>query len=485
MTDRFSTMLRRKLTVDWANKTGPLDLRNHSLGIGGVHSMPAPKPVIEGTAALKPKIIRIFLQEFFFIYLGQGKYDWTKMDAYMDAVHAMGADIMASICIKPKALYPVVDEKIWKPTDIKEWQEVIRAMVLRYSEEKPYVSHWAIANEQNIGEWGGCPYLITDPDEYFEYYKITAEPILALLPDLKGDVKIGGPSYAGGGESAAKYLGRFVELCKKNNIRLDFTCHNMYHDDPEDHRSFTRVIRDELDRHDPSVELYMTEFNVGIGNEMSLEDKAYDPKRAASLGASILTLHEDQCLTGTFQYHLYDQWNDPREFSPWYAKSRYMAEHWNDIGHRLGLFDLDGKTRPQYFVYDMLYSMTGQQIGLLGTDKVLRGIASSSDDGTMSVFLTNFAVHGTPDAVTQFKFENATDGVYRMNVYRIDNEMAAYMKAASYTKIPTTTSTASYQIPMLRLPPVESRTTYVHSDFHFDVFTPADSVTLVQFTKGV
>jgi hypothetical protein len=36
------------------------------LGIGGVHPMPAPKPVVEGVAALKPKLIRIFLQEFFY-----------------------------------------------------------------------------------------------------------------------------------------------------------------------------------------------------------------------------------------------------------------------------------------------------------------------------------------------------------------------------------------------------------------------------------
>jgi hypothetical protein len=34
-----------------------------------------------------------------------------------------------------------------------------------------------------------------------------------------------------------------------------------------------------------------------------------------------------------------------------------MAEHWNDIPKRLGLMDLDGKARPQYYLYNMLYSM--------------------------------------------------------------------------------------------------------------------------------
>jgi len=460
MTDRFTTMLRRKLTVDRAKETGPLDMRNHSVGIGGVHSMPAPQLVVEGTAALQPRMIRIFLQEFFYIYPDHGVYDWTKMDAYMEAVHATGADIMASICIKPHVLYPVIDEKIWKPNDIAEWQSVIKQLVLRYSKEKKYVTHWAIANEQNIGEWGGCPYLITDPDEFFEYYKITAQPITEALPD----VKIGGPSYAGGGEGAAKYLGRLAELSKKNNIRLDFTCHNMYNDSPEDHTKFTRIIRDELDKHDPNIELYMTEFNIGIGNELSLEEKAYDPKRAASLASSILALHEDQCLTGTFQYHLYDQWNDPREFAPWYERTRYMAEHWNDIGHRLGLFDLDGKVRPQYFVYDMLYSMTGRRVAVQGGDEILRALASVGE-GCMSIFVSNFAVQGTPDAVSRFQFENAEAGVYNLNVSRIDTVTAEKMKSARFSERPV----------------VESRTVYVHPDFYFDVYTPADSVTLVQF----
>ena len=29
-----------------------------------------------------------------------GSYDWSRLDVYMDAVHAMGGDIMASIRIK-------------------------------------------------------------------------------------------------------------------------------------------------------------------------------------------------------------------------------------------------------------------------------------------------------------------------------------------------------------------------------------------------
>ena len=465
MKEKLNKMLRHKLKVDWAKDAGMLDLRYHSLGIGGVHSMPPPKPVVEGTAKLKPRFIRIFLQEFFYVYPNHGVYDWAKMDAYMDAVHAMGGDIMASICLKPNALYPVVDETIWKPNNVEEWQELIRALVLRYSKEKPYVTHWAIANEQNIGELGGCPYLITDPDDYFEYYKITAKPIREALPD----VKVGGPSHAGGGAEPAKYLARFIELCKINNIAVDFTCYNAYIDDPEGHVFAGRTIRDAIDKHNPDVKLYMTEFNVNLVglDDLSVEEEAYDPRRAAGLASSIMALHEDGCLDGSFQYHIYDQFCNPAEFAPWYARTRYMAEHWSDLSHRLGLFDLDGKRRPQYFMYKMLYDMMGRRAELCGTNKVMRGLASLNSNDTMNILLSNFAVQGTPDTVAMIQFENASAGVYRQKVYRIDTETAANMKAA----------------PMYDLPPVESRIVYVHSDFHFHIYTPADSVTLVRLVK--
>ncbi|MCL2461239.1 MAG: hypothetical protein FWF44_01115 [Defluviitaleaceae bacterium] len=460
MTDRFTDMLRRKLAVGWGQDKGPLDLRNHSAGIGGVQSAPAPQAVVEATAALKPRLIRIFLQEFFFIYPDHGVFDWQKMDAYMDAVHAMGGDIMASICVKPRVLYPEIDEKIWMPNDTAEWQEVVTALVLRYSKEKPYVTHWVVANEMNIGEYGGCPYLITDPDDFFEYYKLTAEPIRKALPG----VKVGGPSYAGvwGG---AEYLGRFAELCARDHVALDFTCYNMYSDDPSEHAAGARQIRDAVAKYLPETKLYMTEFNIGISEEYSLEEKAYDPKRAAAQAASILLLHEDGALEGSFQYHIYDQWCDPREFAPWYARARYMANHWNDQVHRCGLLDLDGKARPEYFVYKMLYSMTGRRVCLGGTDNILRGISSRGEDGALSLFLVNYAEKGTPDAVAQISFTDAPEGVYRMNVTRIDRESAALMKAA----------------PVCSLPPAESRVVYAHPDFHFDVYIPADAVTFVRF----
>ena len=86
MKDNFSNLPQRELNVHWYIGNNDLDLSYHSLGIGGIHPDPPNENIIKNTAKLKPGIIRIFLQEFFYVCKGKGKYDWSKLDAYMDAV---------------------------------------------------------------------------------------------------------------------------------------------------------------------------------------------------------------------------------------------------------------------------------------------------------------------------------------------------------------------------------------------------------------
>jgi len=460
MQDKFSEMPKRDLSVDWAQDLGALDMRKHSFGIGGINPMPAPQAVVGATAALKPRMIRIFIQEFFYIYKGraqssrQAAFDWSRLDPYMDAVHAMGGEIMASICIKPKALFPALDEKIWMPNDVAEWQEVVRTLVLRYGKEKPYVTHWAIANEPNIGEGGGCPYLITDPGEMFEYYRMTVAPIIEALP---GAV-VGGPSHAGAGEAAAEYLGCFARLCKQHGVRLDFTCYNAYLNSPREHTEGALAIRRELDKTDPGIKLYMSEFNLHVFDDHIPVEKEYSPKLAAGLAASLLSMHDAGCPDGTFQYHIHEQWCDPRDFAPWFARTRHFTDVSNQVCRILVLLDLAGKPRPQYHLYNMLYALDGHRAAVAGNDDVMRALASRADDGTLSVFLANYSLGAdAADTTTRIKFANAPEGLYNLTIRRI-----------------TQSGSSSHDTV------TDTRTLHVYPESHFDVFTPANTVVLVQ-----
>ncbi len=159
------------ITVRPQEQLGPLELWRHTIGHGGINPLPLPDRVVRGTAALEPRLVRIFIQEFFQVYPDHGRFDWSRLDPYMDALARTGAHVVAAITIKPPPLYPTIDHNLWRPTDVGEWQAVIRALVQRYSVEKPIVTHWEIGNEPDIGEAGGSPYRIQDPAAYAEYYE--------------------------------------------------------------------------------------------------------------------------------------------------------------------------------------------------------------------------------------------------------------------------------------------------------------------------
>jgi len=458
MKTKFTDMPRREITVKLNEPRGELSYHSHSFGVGGISSLPVPGAVSYGIRDLKPKFIRIFIQEFFFFYPKQGVFDWDKLDAYIDSVHEMGADIMAHIAIKPKALYPTIDENIWMPNNVEEWQNVIKALVKRYSVDKKQVTHWAVANEINGGEMGGCPYKFACPHEYFKYYKMTVEAITKVYPEAK----IGGPAWAGIDNNPEEFFCKFLELVKEENLPLDFMSFNCYSDEPAEIVAAAKMFRNITDKHDKNTKLYITELNVALGGVH--EEMAYIGARAAGLTAILMALNDSRLLDGTFQYHIMDQNCYVPEFAPFYKITRYMADHWNDYPHKLGLFDWDGNPRPQYFMYKLLYSMCRERVAAEWSGwEYLYTVASRDADERITVLINNYNNYDIKNVISDVKLKNNPVGMYKLTIYRIDDE-----KRWDDT---------------LNLLPIESRDVYMAEDFAFPVYTPGNSVTLIQISR--
>jgi hypothetical protein len=198
---------------------------------------------------------------------------------------------------------------------------------------------------------------------------------------------------------------------------------------------------------------------------ISVEERAYIPKRAAGIGAILHEYYKRANFINTFQYHIYDQFCDPNEFKPFYARHRYMANHWNDEPHRLGLFDLNGKVRPQYFVYSMLYSMSKTEVATKVENYENIRILASREDRYATIFLTNYHPDSTEDITLSLYFKNAPQGKAKMTVYRIDDER-------------------KWDNDFCKLIPTESRTAYIHSDFWFSLYLHADNVVMITFDYG-
>jgi xylan 1,4-beta-xylosidase len=440
------------VAVDLAAEEGPLEVWRHGLGHGGVNPRPLPDRVVQGAAKLKPRLIRVFIQEFFQVYPEHGRFDWGRLDPYMDALARTDAKVVAAITIKPRPLFPEVDPAVWRPNDVAEWQRVIAALVRRYSVDRPLVTYWEVGNETDIGEQGGCPYLIPKAADYAAYYRMTSEPILATFPQAK----VGGLAVANGD---GDLLPGFVDLCAKDGTRVDFVSWHLYADDPRQHARLAEKYRTLLGAKFPArrPELLVTEWNKGF-DRISVEEQAFAPRRAAAAAAAILAM-TDARVDGSFYYHLWDQVCSVEQFRPFFRDPGIMYHHWNEVPHRFGLFGVGQEVRPQYFVYQMLGRLGDRRVRARSAAEDLRVLAAK-DRGRSAVLLVNYGLPASRDAVATVRFTGLTAGRQRLTVWRIDG-------------------TRAWSARELELLPTERREVDVRADFACQVASPADSVSLV------
>jgi xylan 1,4-beta-xylosidase len=439
--------------IDAATAVGPLEAWRHGLGHGGINPIPLPERVIDGIRRLQPRWIRIFIQEFFRIYPDHGRFDWSRLDPYMEALGRTGARIVAAITIKPSVLFPQVRHDLWQPTDEAEWQGVLFALVRRYSVERPIVTHWEIGNETDIGESGGTPYLIPDPEAYTAFYRMALPPVLQAFPEAR----VGGPAACWIDNEP---LPGFVERCRKEGLRLDFVTWHLYHDDPARHAAGVEKARRMLSGFPGRPpELYVTEWNKSF-ESVSVEESAFAPRRAANAAAILLAMR-NAGLDGSFYYHLWDQVCDPANFEPFFSPKGVngMLRHWNEVPHRFGLFGVGEDVRPQYFVYQMLSRLGVEQVAAQSDEPDARVLAARGE-GQVSALIANWSPQTSCDRVLTLRFAGLSPGRKRLTTRRIDGERR-------------------WTADTLELVPVEHREVVTGGAFQCQVLAPADSVTWV------
>ncbi len=412
----LSSLDPQTVRIDARDERGPAELWRQSLGIGGINTSPLPTEVVSGTRALRPRLIRIFIQQFFDIYPEHGRFDWSRLDPYLDSLAATGAQVVAAICLKPGPLFDQVDHAVWKPNDVAEWQDVITALVRRYSVERDLVTHWEIGNETDIGEDGGSPYLIPDPADYAEFYAMTAPAIRAAAPH----VKVGGTAACW---VTNEPLPGFVEHCRTHQTPLDFISWHLYSDDWTRHAEGVREGRRLLaDFPGTPPELMVTEWSKSF-EEVSVADQAYEPRRAALVAAAILAM-DAAGLDWSFYYHLWDQVCDLGEFEPFFSPKgvAHMGRHWNEVPHRFGLFGERGEVRPQYFVYQLLGMLGPTQIAHEVTGAGLHAYAAR-EATRVAALVVNTTVERTAcaDRILTLRYSGLTPGPHLLTVYRIDD----------------------------------------------------------------
>jgi xylan 1,4-beta-xylosidase len=339
---------------------------------------------------------------------------------------------------------------------VAEWQRLIERLVRRYSLDRDLVRYWEIGNETDIGEGGGCPYLIPDAREYKEFYDMTASAIRRVA----GHVKVGGPAACWVGNEP---LPGFVERCRAEGTALDFVSWHIYSDDWERHREGVEIATKLVDRWDgQQPELLVTEWNRGFP-ALAVEEEAYSSRGCALVARAVIAMDEAG-LGWSFYYHAMDQVCDPEVFAAFMSGAGVdgMYRHWNEVPHRFGLFGDQGEVRPQYFLFKLLSEMGGLRLRHRTEVEEVRVLAGLGEQG-VSVMIVNVRpepVDAVPHVVT-VRLTGLSSGPRVLTLRRVDSERRWSETA-------------------LELRPLERRRVNVRETFEFQVLVPEESVVVAK-----
>ena len=325
--------------------------------------------------------------------------------------------------------------------------------------ERSLVAHWEIGNEVDFGEGGGCPYLIRDPADYVEYYRMTTEPILETFPGAK----VGGPANA---RVFSEPLPGLIRAWRGGDLRLDFVSYHLYADEPNRHGDQVRAVRRLLDGGPADKpEILITEFSPWF-EETSTEDQAFEPRRAGCVAAAIIEMM-NAGAGGSFHYHIRDQVMEPGRFEPFFSPEgiRRMVRHFNEVPHKFALFGMANEARPTFFVYWMLSELGDERIRTRYSDRVgVRALAARRERQT-NVMLVNHGDLPGHDRVVAVRFAGLEPGPKTLTTWRID-------------------ATHRWSDHPPRLAPLEQRPVWTYADYESQILLPEGSVAMLRLEAG-
>jgi hypothetical protein len=365
---------------------------------------------------LHPQTIRFFVMDEYGLYPGHNKYHWAELDKVLAAIHATGAKPIMCLCIKPKILFPQLDQKVVFPNSWEEWESLLEHLVRHTNESHLEVGFWEVNNEPDLGESGGSPYLFT-PESYLTYYTHTVQAIRRADPNAK----VGGPALAFGPHPGKEtpILDALLDHCAKGNAPLDFISWHLYDNHPKLFQEEVREARARLAKYDSlkRVETILDEWNMDLFDPIAM-NPYYQP---AYIMENTHGFYEEG-LSRSGYYHITDFYFDPKT-APYLSPNGIESnDHlFNVMPLYLGLFDTEGRVRSAYFAFKMLSLIRGEKLGIDGTGAEVKGFAARHN-GWVRLIVWNFPEVEEKEYEVNLRFPQQKTGSFQL--IRLDPESA-------------------------------------------------------------
>jgi hypothetical protein len=367
--------------VDFAARSGALEIDRMGLGQGGLSDSPMWESRVAEVRALRPRLIRLFIQEYFNLLPARGTYHFETLDRSVELILQTGAKPLMCICFKPRVLFPAVDQDIVTPNDDGEWERLIDSLVRRYRTRGAGIRYWEVANEPDIGESGGCPYRF-GAESYVRYYRRTAAAVLRADPEAR----VGGPALA---NVHSPILPALLDACANENIPLHFISWHIYSSSPARTRATIEYARDLLKKHAAlKPETVLDEWN------MALQNPPLDPRFQPCFILETIWQMKDAGLDWSCYYHIRDVQVEYDKFAPFLSPrgTAFMARWWNRMPQFDGLFDYQNQVRPSYFAFKLLSRLTGSRLAVVSSDPAVHAFATHDETYHMdNLLLWNFS----------------------------------------------------------------------------------------------
>ncbi len=206
-------------------------------------------------------------------------YDFRLTDEYITAVRLTGAEPIYRL--GESIEHTSVKRHVHPPADMEKWAAVCLGIIRHYNEGwangfRHNIRYWEIWNEPENRPvmWSGSD------DDYLNLYRTTAPAIKKQFPA----VKVGGPalgasgSFVNGAFQPTGFAEKFLTMCRKDNVPLNFFSWHCYTGDPSELAARSRAIRRLLDSHGfTETENHLNEWNYLPGNTWEPISKSGTP----------------------------------------------------------------------------------------------------------------------------------------------------------------------------------------------------------------
>lgn len=370
-----------EVVVDLADRVGPMEIGRMALGQGGLSPEPMFETRVVELRALRPKMIRLFIQEYFDLLPAPGVYHFDKLDRVVDVIRATGATPLMCICFKPRVLFPEINQDIVEPNDWEAWEELIFRLVRHYQERGDQITYWEVMNEPDIGEWGGCPYRF-QPESYCRFYARTASAILRANPGAK----VGGPALA---NVRSPILPALLRAAQAGEVPLHFVSWHIYSSDPRAIRGTIEYVHELLAQFPGlRVETILDEWN------MDLFHPPLDPRFQPCFLVEVIWQMKEAKLDWSCYYQIRDWHVELETFARFMSPegTAFMGRWWNRMPQFDGLFDYQNRVRPSYFAFKLLSRLQGDRLRLESNHPTVHGFATYDPEMRMhNLLVWNFS----------------------------------------------------------------------------------------------